>query len=427
MAHHRISRIALALFAAAALGTAAHAADEPPAAEPARELTRQQVAEDLVAWLTWTDATHPDLAYSADRETLETRAAAIAAELPDTMDRLDAWKRLAALNPVLNDAHLGLVIPEPVVQAADLPTIEVAREADGLRVTSQDGPLPQGALITHIGSDSIPETLAEFGELARGESGALRERIVSLRLGRILALVLEDQGAPQLQYRLTDGSTHSFAQPISLVPAAVENRAYVLRWAGDTAILDVPSFVREREEEFAGFLETSFAAIAERGAAALVIDLRGNGGGARQLSDRLMAYLTDQPYSPIAGVSARITPQNQAMIPGSSPGDVVTVPFAQTVNPPAELDNRFAGPVTLAIGPNTYSQAIVFAATALDHQVATLCGQPTEAPANQTGQVQHFTLPHSGFAVRAPLYVLYRASGDRSRAPLVPEADCPDL
>jgi len=87
---------------------------------------------------------------------------------------------------------------------------------------------------------------------------------------------------------------------------------------------------------------------------------------------------------------------------------------------------RFAGQVYLLIGPGTYSQAIAFAAAAQDHGVATLVGQPTEGPANQTGQVQMHVATHTKLQAMAPLYVFTRASGQSGSAGLLPEIPITD-
>lgn len=388
-------------------------------------LHREEVLSDLETWLDWTAQTHPDLSYSVDLDELGAVAQAIRNDLPARMGRAQAWKRLARLNPVLGDAHLGIAIPDPADRSAPQGAFGALRIDEGLQVIEGSQQLPAGAIIIEIGGKNVAATLDELTALTRGESDALRERIVDLKLASYLALAFGVSDQLELLVRLPGGGTERRIVSARLQGDTREKRAFRLDWAGDTAILRVPSFRRERETQFARFLAESFSQMARRETDTLMIDLRENGGGARELSDRLMAYLTAQPYSPISAVSARITPENQQMVPGSRLGDAITIPFRQEVRPPQTMSDRFEGDVIIAIGSKTYSQAIVFAATALDHNVAMLCGTPSAAPANQTGQVQVLDLPHTGFQVRAPIYVFYRMSGDRSRAPLKPERACP--
>ncbi len=389
----------------------------------AEQLTAAQVENDLDDWLEWTNSTHPKLDYSADPAVIMAAAEAIRASLPDRMSRIEAWRQMARLNNVLNDAHMGLVIPIPEALEGTRQISFHLREA-ALEVVDGGGIVPDGASITRIGDMAVGDMLSRLLPLVRGESDSLRRRIVETRFGASWSL-LSGQAFPSQLCFDADGSSQCIDPDGPVTFAVAGTGGYELKWQEDSAILDIPTFVRDREEEFTAFLETSFAEIASRGARRLVIDLRNNGGGAHDLSDKLMAYLTDKPWSPISAVTARITPANQAMIPGSEPGQVVSVPFQQIQTPPADLDNRFTGEVEIMIGPNSYSQAIVFAATAADHGVARLTGEPTSAPANQTGQVQQHVLPNSGFTVRAPIYILYRASGDKTRDPLRPDPVMP--
>lgn len=418
-----IAVCALPSSAAADTGTASSEITGQDQDTP-QALNREEVVHDLQLWLEWSKNTHPDLAYSVDMEELERVAASIQRDLPSQMRRQDAWKYLARLNPVLNDAHLGIVVPEAGPATDGAPSISVERVNEGLKVIDGTDDFPAGAIITEISGQGVAGTLDELVSLTRGESDALRRRIADLRLDSFVAFAFGEIDDTLISVRQPDGSTSTHRLSVVLQSKAANESAFALDWRDDTAVLRIPTFQREREAEFAAFLAESFAEIARRGADTLVIDLRDNGGGARELSDRLMAYLTTEPYSPISAVAARITPENQAMVPGSKLGDAIKVPFKQIVTPPASVPDRFDGEVLIATGPATYSQAIVFAATATDHGIASLCGAATDAPANQTGQVQVMELPSTGFSVRAPIYVFYRASGDRSRSPLVPDRSC---
>lgn len=384
--------------------------------------TAQEVRSDLDAWLEWTRSTHPQLAYSVDPDVLEKAAERISQALPETLSPSEAWRALATLNPVFNDAHIGLLVP-PVseTEEAAVPlTISATQEGLFARSTP-DG--PEGSFQIHAFNGTAWKDIAsEAMARLRGENEALRRFIIERRLHGLLRVLLPEGEIQSMT--IQDSSNRQIEVPVDpsrLRFLANDAGAFGLSFTGNTAELSVPSFARDREEEFTAFLESAFATIAERGSDRLVIDISENGGGAHDLSDQLMAYLTDKPYAATSAVTARITRQNQALIPGSKPGDVLTVPFAETVTPAADLAHRFDGDVSIKLGAKSYSQAIVFAATAQDMGVARLVGEAPRAPANQTGQVQTFKLPNTGFTVRAPIYIIYRGSGDRSRAPLAVE------
>ncbi|MEO1044442.1 MAG: S41 family peptidase [Pseudomonadota bacterium] len=414
------------LIAAALLGLLCAAipfAARAQISAPAAELTAEQVAADLDEWLQWTRATHPDLDYSASAQQVDAGAAAIKADLPERMSRREAWLQLARLNRLFNDAHIGLMAPDAPDTDGETTPLGITLSDKGVSVVNGAGLVPDGTTLTRLGPMTTDAVMTRLLPLIRGESDSLRLRILELRFNAYLDLLLPGEELRTLTYRdASDVETKiALTEAVRFVPA--RSADYALRWQGNTAILDIPSFARDREEAFARFLPSAFAEIATRNAASLVIDLRKNGGGAHDLSDRLMAYLTDKPFASTSAVTARITAANQALIPGSTIGDVVSVPFSETVTPPETLADRFTGDVSILIGPQTYSQAIVFAASAQDNAVARLVGAPTQSPANQTGQVQTHKLGHSGFTVRAPIYIIYRLSGDRSRKPLMPDRE----
>lgn len=395
-------------------------AQEPVSSEEV--LTGEEVRQDLATWMEWTRSTHPDLSYSVNLETLDMAVAKATQSLPDTLSRPHAWKALATLNPLLNDAHVGLLVPPASDVPDSAPPIPISVAGETLMIAGSTG---TGATpLEIIAFNSVP--WAELAETAmpllRGENDALRRFIIELRLHGLLRLILP--GGEVKTMTLSSASGMSVEIPVDASRLRfVSGQAgdYAISFEGSTALLSVPSFSREREEEFTAFLERAFAAIADKRSQRLIIDISQNGGGAHDLSDKLMAYLTNQPFTATSAITARITPENQGLVPGSELGDVLTLPFAEPVIPPKELANRYSGEVLIKTGSKTYSQAIVFAATAQDIGVAKLIGEPPQAPANQTGQVQTFTLPNTGFVVRAPIYIIYRGSGDRSRDALKTE------
>jgi hypothetical protein len=73
--------------------------------------SRAELESDLDAWLDWTRSTHPAFEQSVDLGAFEQELKQVRLDLRDGMDTSDAWYAFARLNPVLNDAHLGLELP----------------------------------------------------------------------------------------------------------------------------------------------------------------------------------------------------------------------------------------------------------------------------------------------------------------------------
>ena len=392
-------------------------------------ITADDLRADLEDWMGWTTDTHPQLSWSVDPADLDAAVARTNAEITTDYGHRSAWFVLAQLNPVLNDAHLGVRLPDAAFNAyreaggaAFTAPVEIREGrifvADSIAAHAQ---LQAGDEFLAINGMSAETLIASLQPLMRGESDELRERVLSLRFDVALWTLLGDQHDFTVDLNRDGERMGGLRLDPTRDHVGASAAPFALHFKTGAAIMTVDSFDAALEDSFADFLAASFAEIADSGADQLILDLRANGGGARQLSDRLMAYLTAERYTAISAVTARITPENQALVPGSQIGQVIATPFAQWVEPPAALTHRFTGSTTILIGSATYSQAIVFAATARDFGLASLAGQPTAAPANQSGQVQRFTLPNSGLVVQSPIYVFTRASGETGRAPLTPD------
>lgn len=384
--------------------------------------SRAELDSDLDAWLDWTRSTHPAFEQNVDLGAFEQELNQVRTDLRDGMDTSEAWYAFARLNPLLNDAHLGL----------ELPAIDSGLEPWRVEIENahayvpSSGPEDERQEIVSVDGISVPEMIAQTLPVVRGESDALRQRILELRFREVVMLNL-DAGSP-LAFRMesVDGIV-STVSGIKTVAPVWEDAPFGLTFLDSTAIMRVDSFEKDRDAEFATFVEESFAQIASQEAARLIIDLRDNGGGAHEVSDRLLNYLTPERYTPMSAVRARVTESNMSQIPGAKPGDVVAMPFAQWVEPDSSLDHRFGGEVIVLVGPATYSQAIVFSTIVQDYQLGLVAGEETAGKANQTAQVQHFQLPNTGFRVRAPLYVLTRSSGEETGAGVVPDIPIPDV
>ncbi|MEM1080361.1 MAG: S41 family peptidase [Pseudomonadota bacterium] len=392
-------------------------------------LTAEQLQDDLRAWMEWVAETHPKLDYTTDLETLDATVESLSAKLNGQYTPREAWLALSVLNPLFSDAHVGLRYPErryqAAVRAGGVEFSAPVRVQEGrLFVADTIGPksvLQPGDQIIAINAIPAATIVHSLMIRMRGETDTLRSFILSTRFsGALWALTgnaeeytvdVMRSGEPLTGLRLHPDRDAVDQPPVPFNFSIVD----------DVAVLKVDSFDRSLEAEFLAFLESSFQAITDSGSRHVVVDLRENGGGAEELSSPLMTYLTDQRIASLSEITARITAENQALIPGASLGDVVSVPFENWIEPTATLANRFEGEVFILVGPNTYSQSIVFAAAAQDAGIAKIVGRPTEGAVNQTGQVQRFELPESGLLALAPIYMFTRASGETGRSPLMPD------
>jgi len=391
------------------------------AATPSERLTAAQLRADLAFTRKTLADTHPDLSFSADVAAIDSAFARLDAAARDGMTRDEAWLLFATLNPLFADAHVMIGYPDwrgdvrsHLAGGGTLFPYEVELTDGDLVISALAGgaatPL-QGARIVAI--DGVPAAATIAALLARmhGDTPLFR---ASLLARRWWFYFWKLRGAPA-SYRLAlarDGRTWtvnaagSAAVPSPLRIDASFDEQYRLDFQADgSAVLTVAWFAPADPARVLAFTRSAFATLRERGTRELTIDISANGGGDDAVwLEGLMPYLATQPYRTGSTYRKKVLETNAAT--GEQAGQVVRGEIATWHPPQPDNPLRFKGRVRVAIGPATYSSAVLFANVMRDFGFATLVGTGGAARRAQSGGVRNFTLPHSGLTVSVPRFVL---------------------
>jgi len=416
------ARFLASLFLAGLMASAGVASAREPLLAPTA------IQADLDELVDYVERTHPDLDYVADPADIERQAATIRSSVTKPMNVREAWMELARLNPYFADAHTGLRHPVTEFDAyretggAVFP-LPVFIDREGmLRVAGDvksDAGVKPFERILSINGQSSEEIVALLMPRMRGETESLRRLVLAFNFPAYLWTAMGPAESYLVEMVDAKGGHREVRLPDAASGSDIASPSLSFPQPG-IALMRVPSFDPSLRGMFATFLDESIAEIAARGATTLLIDIRDNPGGAHDVSDQLIAWLTDRPVSPTSALTARITADNKDVDPDAAIGSVVTVAFDEPIAPRAD-GKRFGGNVYVLVSEDSYSQAIVFATTIKDHGLGKLVGEQTGGAANQTGQITLHPLTHTGMQALAPLYVIYRASGDRTRAGLAPD------
>ena len=415
---HLPRRRALACLAGTSLALLAPRVFAAPSSE---HLTAAQLRADLAFARKTLADTHPDLAFSADAAAVDSAFARLDAAARDGMTRDEAWLLFATLNPLFADAHLMIGYPDwrgdvrsHLAAGGALFPYEVELTDGDLVITALAGgaatPM-QGARIVAIDGEPAAATIAALLERMHGDTPLFR---ASLLARRWWFCFWKLRGAPA-NYRLAlarDGRTWTVNAPGSTaVPSPLRidasfDEQYRLDFQADgSAVLTVPSFAPADPARVLVFARSAFATLRERGTRELTIDISANGGGDDAVwLEGLMPYLATQPYRTGSTYRKRVLETNAAT--GEQAGQVVRGEIATWHPPQPDNPLRFKGRVRVAIGPATYSSAVLFANVMRDFGFAALVGTGGAARRAQSGGVRNFTLPHSGLTVSVPRFVL---------------------
>ena len=360
---------------------------------------------------------HPDPGFSTDPLAMHLALDRMAQDLPATLTRDDAWRRLASLNGLLADGHFFIGFPDWrgetrrwLAGGGTLFPVEVSVGADGaLYLDAGTGPAQQERIVS---VNDVPAGLlvSQLASLAHGDTALFRANLLGRRWSFYYWKVF---GAPE-RYRLVlekHGARRTVDVPGRVtLPRVLEDearRAYDFSIGPDgVAVLTVDSFSLADPAPFQAFTRAAFARMRAQGVTRLVIDISNNGGGDDAIwLDGLMPYLASRPYRTGSTFHGLTRPQPNVQ-PKPMQGEIATWRQPQGDNP-----SRFDGETAVRIGPGTYSSAVLFANVMRDFQFATLVGAGGAARRTQSGGVRDVMLPHTGLTMTLPRFILDPPAG----------------
>lgn len=246
--------------------------------------------------------------------------------------------------------------------------------------------------------------------------------------GDSFTLLIGDPALDEFNSYVVSGTTFSHPDPQEFSYEVI---------APDTILFTYNAF-EDENDEFTQFLQDMFATAQQRNIQHLIIDIRGNQGGASAYGDEILAYLLTEPYRQMSRVEVTISEEVKSDFIGHVPafirwfpvqyfhpmlkplwtgevGETATVTFDAVV--PGDNALRFAGDVYLLIGPGTMSSASMFAATMQKYDAGDLIGGEAGGYATPYGNIVDAYLPNTGLRVWMPTSVVYGSS----TGPIVPD------
>lgn len=379
---------------------------------------------------------HPDPNFSVRPQAIDKALDTLAAGAPPTMTRDEAWRRLATLNPLFADAHL-------LVGLADWRAESMAHLAAGGTLFPYEVAVGTGGWLTIrallggtstplagtriVAIDGVPaaSTVEHLATLVHGDTPPFRANLLARRWW---LYYWKTHGNPTRYRLLLDDGARTWTMDVpgaTAVPQVLRDDADFARQfrfeihPGSRAVLTAGSFDAAFQDRFVQFTRTAFARMRDEGVTELTIDISDNGGGDDAMwLDGLMPYLATRPYRTGSTYVKMVAEPDTAR--GERAGQVVQGEIGTWRQPEPDSSMRFQGKVVVAIGPSTYSSAVLFANVMQDFGFGTLAGAGGAARRTQSGGVRKFMLPHSGLALWVPRFILAPPSGAARDALLVP-------
>ena len=205
-----------------------------------------------------------------------------------------------------------------------------------------------------------------------------------------------------------------------------------LKFYQNTAYLKPGNFSGD-EQQYKIFIDSVFTEIKTKNSKNLILDLRNNAGGHNVLSDYVVSYFANRPFtwnskftlktSAILKEQTRIqndtTDSYFKQILAHKDGTYYKYPFENYM--PQPKSKRFEGTVYTLINRHTYSMAAVTAAMIQDYGFASIVGEETgDFPTLHAAQFS-YSLPETGIIVKVPKGYFVRPNGNDNRQGVIPD------
>lgn len=438
------------LFWLPALALAARGSAQTISGPPT--LTAQALREDLRFLVDTVIAVHPRPFAQVSRAAFEAERVRIEGQLRDGMTARDFHLLAAPLLASLQDGHTFL---RPPVEHYNVWTANGGLvfpfdvEIRGRRIlvsrNHSSAPIAAGTEIRAINGIAADRILTRLLPYSIGEREAFRLSIIQGSFQLLLRLVMGFGDPYEVAY-LTNGTaataTVRGVSPDALTagapaPAGDPPPAAFEMLPDGIGLLRVSAF--DSIEQSQRIYRSAFQALRERGATDLIVDLRGNNGGDSQIGDELLSYLTGRRVSQAARIDVKISSQIHQFYRDPSQAnrlnwhyqEIMRAPVGQVlairdapiaVKPASE---RFGGRLYVLIDRQTYSAAVMFAATVKDHRLGTIVGEETGGLATQFADLYPFELPNTGLRVRVSHKLIVRPNGSHDRRGVIPDHAAP--
>ncbi|MFB9295805.1 S41 family peptidase [Persicitalea jodogahamensis] len=300
-------------------------------AQQAPTLTRQEMRQDIAFLNKKLSSWYPGLGYYNSEAAYENLRDSLVAGLPDSLTNRDFFRRIAPLINSQKDGHMNLGQPKRSTDKNTPYLPFVIREVGGKYYvaynTSADSTIRRGTELLSIEG----EPMAYLHELLADNFRAGAD--ADIPTGRMFRTLVAFPGRYAAWFGVKDSLLVSYVRVdtaavstgdtlqkyVHSQTSKVSNQYLKKRYPKDIritknlalskldstingAVLDVTTFSKFKKGDplnlkFKRKLRQAFRKIKEKNYQNLVIDLRGNGGGAIVNSGRLLSYLLPEPFS----------------------------------------------------------------------------------------------------------------------------------
>jgi hypothetical protein len=429
----RIRLSAALVLVACGAGAGVHS----PALSPA------QVSEDIATFKAAFENLHPSLHRYAPPEAVSAFFSEVARAVPSIITERDLYRTLAPFASIVRDGHTDLGLSEATLRPGESRILPLSVHIQGDRlwvVRSHHRELTPGSEILAIDGTPAAEVLrlvrAAEPRDGHSEGGPRFTLSAGFRFARQLAALTDPRASHLLRIVAPTSDEPISIEVASMTVAALRETEPTgerptpppveLNTVDGVPVLMVRAFSSGIGESIRGAVRTVIA----RGSPALVIDVRGNGGGWDTLGLQLFAHIAEGPFQYYEALHVNPPSSHPLLIGAEIPGFRGTrAPdggYRMTSHPNLGTHQpdpvNYRGRVVVLMDGGSFSTTAEFLAAVRASRRATLVGEESGGAecGNTSGTSAMVTLPHSRLQLAVPLvrYVMAIPCDGRGRGVL---------
>lgn len=354
------------------------------------------------------EQTYPSLYRFQDKQAVDKMFDSCYASIDQNTNPISFYATIKYVLSALGDGHLSSTAPAAlrnVFEAQFYLPLSLLFLDQGVYNFCDHPLIPKGAQIISINGvpiQTIKKRLFPYF-VSDGSINTSKNWMLNSAFWFYYYLVYGAQLNFEIRYRLPDGNTKTALinaeQRKNFICSSYEfsPNADLLDLSypeNNVAVLTIKTFSRqvltEAKKDFGAFLDSSFRAIKQKGINHLIIDLRGNGGGADVYGAYLYSYLSNKPfryYKELETKEKKLTSADHPNLDIQKPNDIY-----------------YGGEVLFLINGLTFSAAAEFCAVAKSNNRGKFIGEETGGGyyGNTSGNFVNTVLPNTNIAVSIP-------------------------
>ncbi|MCS3800252.1 S41 family peptidase [Niastella sp. OAS944] len=371
-------------------------------------LTAEQYRQDFVCLRQAFERTYPSLNRFTDKASVEKMFDSCNATINQQTNRTSFYSTIKYVLSALGDGHLSSKAPPSLRNVFEAQTyfpLSLIFLHQGAYNFCDHPLIPKGAQIISINGVAIQlirERLYPY-LVSDGAVKTSKNWMLNSTFWFYYYLVFGEQQAFAVCFKLPGGSfqtaslnaeqrknflcsPYEFLQTANLLDLSYPEK--------NVAVLTIKTFSRQvltnASKDFDAFLDSSFRTIKQKGINRLIIDLRGNGGGADVYGAHLYSFLTSKPFR----YYQELETKGKKLTSADHPNLALLKP----------TDTHYNGEVLFLINGLTFSSAAEFCSIAKSNNRGKFIGEETGGGyyGNTSGGFIDIVLPNTSITVSIP-------------------------